>query len=94
MKLYEIVRRITPHPAQPEGSTTKIAKSTGGDNYYVKRVLNYNPELKPYVRDVSSNADHKYVGAGVNAYVHRKDTPHDMDAVYRTSKNTDTTAIS
>lgn len=81
MKLYEIVRRITPHPAQPEGSTTKIAKSTGCDNYYVKRVLNYNPEVKPNVPDVSSNADHKYVGTGVKANVHRKDTPYDIDTL-------------
>lgn len=41
--------------------------------------------MKNVVTDISNQPEHKFVGAGLNAYVHKTDNQHSLDQVHRTA---------
>ena len=59
----------------------------------LERLVTSNKRMKPVADEVSKDPDHEFVGAGLNAYVHRTNNPHSLDRVHRTSAENEGTNI-
>lgn len=103
MKLIDILTEVivSQAPKKPISHTQQmIKKAIPGKTGEVdkqrdklERLVTSNKRMKPVADEVSGDPDHEFVGAGLNAYVHRTNNQHSLDRVHRTSAENEGTNI-
>lgn len=97
MKLHDILSEaiLTRAPERPVSHTQQMIKKViPGKTHDVSdqrdqltRLVSSNKRMKAVADEVSKDTDHEFVGAGLNAYVHRTNDQHSLDRVHRTAKS-------
>lgn len=103
MKLRDILTEaIIPRaPERPISHTQQMIKKAipgkTGDvsdqRDKLERLVTSNTRMKHVADEVSKDPEHEFVGAGLNAYVHRTNNQHSLDRVHRTSSENEGTNI-
>lgn len=97
--LTEVVKpgRKSPQPTadwvNTIGSTDDGPTANLDKQLAVQKLMRSHKIMRDVVNDISTQPEHKFVGAGINAYVHRTDNQHSLDQVHRTAKPNEGTTL-